>query len=99
MCSVSPFLSEYTTTDNVEMCTVATAWTSHTGQLYIFVFEHGLWFGDSKNRSLINPNKFRSYCISLCDNPTDPHRPLGFQMNILNIPSFMDVTIATMPTC
>ena len=33
MCSVSPFLSEYTTTDNVEICTAATAWTSHTGQV------------------------------------------------------------------
>ena len=38
MCSVSPFLFEYTTTDNVEICTAATTWTNHTGQVYILVF-------------------------------------------------------------
>ena len=33
MCSVFPFLSKYTTTDNVEICTAETAWTRHTGQV------------------------------------------------------------------
>ena len=98
MCSVYPFLSEYTTTDNVEICTAATAWTSHTGQVYILVFGQGLWFGDRMDRSLINPNQCRSYGISLCDDPTDPHRTLGFQTNTLNIPLFMEGTIATMST-
>ena len=95
MCSVSPFLSEYTTTDNVEICTAATAWTSHTVQVYILVFGKVLWFGDRIDRLLINPNQCRSYGISLCDNPTDPHRPLGFQTKTLNITLFMDGTIAT----
>ena len=31
LCSVCPFLYEYTATDNVEIFTAATAWTSHTG--------------------------------------------------------------------
>ena len=50
MFSVSPFLSEYNTTDNVEICTAATAWTSHTGQVYILVFVQGLWFGEIMDR-------------------------------------------------
>ena len=53
MCSVSPFLYEYTTTDNVEICTAATAWTSHSGQVYILVFRQGLWFGDRMDTLLI----------------------------------------------
>ena len=96
MCSVSPLISEYTTTYNVEICTAATAWTSHTGQLYILVFGQGLWFGDRMDRSFINPNQCRSYVISLCDDPTDPHRPLGFQTNTSNILLFMEGTITTM---
>ena len=86
MCSVSPFISKYTTTDNVEICTAATAWTSHTGQVYISVFGQGLWFGDRMDRSLINPNQCRSCDILLCDDPTDPHRPLGFQTTHIKYP-------------
>ena len=50
MCLVSSFLSEYTTTDNVEICTAETAWTSHTVQVYILVFGQGLWFGGRMER-------------------------------------------------
>ena len=99
MCSVSPFLSKYTTTYNVEICTAATAWTRHTGQLYILVFGQGLWFGEMMDRSFINPNQCRSYGILLCDDPTDPHRTLGFETNTLNISLFIEGTIATMSTC
>ena len=90
MCSVSPFLYEYTTTDNVEICTAATAWTSDTGQVYILLFGQGLWFDERMDRSLINPNQCGSYGISLCDDPTDSHRTLGFQTNTLNIPLFVE---------
>ena len=98
MCSVSPFLSKYTTTNNVEICTAATAWTRHTGQLYISVFGQGLGFYDRMDISLINPNQCRSYGILLCNDPTDPHSPLGFQTNTLNTPLFVECTIATMST-
>ena len=76
----------------------ATAWTSHTSQVYILVFGQGLWFGDRMDRSLINPNQCRSYGISLCNDLTDPHRKLGFQTNTLNTPLFMEGAIATMST-
>ena len=98
MCSVSPFLSEYTNTDNVEICTAATAWKIHTGQVYILVFGQGLWFGDRMDRSIINPNPCHSCGISLCDNPPDPHRTIGFQTNTLNIPLFMEGKIAKIST-
>ena len=96
--SVSPLLSEYTATDNVEICTAATAWTSHAGQVYILVFGQRLLFGDRIDRSLIKPNQCCSYGILICNYPTDPHMPLGFQKNTLNIPLFMESTIATMST-
>ena len=98
MCSVSPFLSEYTAIDNVEICTAATAWTTHTGQLYILIFGQGLCFGERMDISLINPNQCRSYGISPCGDPKEPHRTLGFQRNTLNIPLFVEGTIATMST-
>ena len=84
MCSVFPPFSKYTTTYNVEICTAATAWTSHTGQEYILVFGQELWFGVRMYRSLINPNQCRSYGISLCDNPTYTHKPLGFQTHTVS---------------
>ena len=98
MCSVSPFLSKYSNNDNVEVCTAAPVWTSHTGQVYILVFGQGIWFGDRMNNSLINPKQCRSYGISLCGDTTDPHIPLGFQNKTLNTPLLVEVTIATMYT-
>ena len=98
MCSVSPFLSKYTNTDNVEICTAENTWKIYTGKVYILVFGQGLWFGDRMYRSLINPNQCRSFGILICDDPIDPHRPLVFQINTLNIPLFMEGKIAKMST-
>ena len=98
MCSAPPFFSEYTATDNVEICTAVTAWKSHTDKVYILVFGQVLWFGERMDRSLINPDQCRSYGIFICDDPTDPHRTLGFETNTLNIPLFMEGTIVTMST-
>ena len=98
MCSVSPFLFEYTTTDNVEICTAVTTWTSHTGKVYIIVFGKCLFFGYRMDSSLINPNKCRSYSISPCNDPADPHRALRFQTNKLNISLFMKGKISIMYT-
>ena len=50
------------------------------------------------DRLFINPNQCRSYGISLCNDPTDPYSPLGFQTNTLNIPLLTESTIATMST-
>lgn len=93
-CSVSPFLSEYSSTQDIEICTAATAWTDDNGAVFILVFGQGLWFGDRMDRSLINPNQCRAFGISVCDDPTDPHRSLGFHTEKKLIDLTMEGTIA-----
>ena len=44
-CSMSPFLDELGSTENVEICTGATAWTHSSGETIILIFGQGLWFG------------------------------------------------------
>jgi hypothetical protein len=98
MCTVSPFLDEYTSMENVEICTGATAWTDDNGQVFILVFGQGLWFGERMNKSLINPNQCRAFGTSVCDDPTDPHRSLGFHTEETTIPLRMDGSIALTST-
>ena len=76
-CSVSPFLDELGSTENIDICTAATAWMHPSGETLLLVFGQGLWFGPRMKKSLINPNQCRAYGISVCDDPTDPHRELG----------------------
>ena len=98
MCNVSPFLPEYKPAENIEICTAATAWTNDHGKTFILVFGQGLWFGDRITISLVNPNQCRAFGISLCDDPTDTHRALGFHTDKVLIELFMKGTIATMMT-
>ena len=76
-CSVAPFLSEYSEVTNVPIGTGATAYTLTSGEVIILLFGQGLWFGNRMERTLINPNQCRAYGVSICDDPVDPHRPLG----------------------
>jgi hypothetical protein len=76
---VSPFSDKYTKMTDVPVATAATAWDDpETGQMTILIFNQGLWFGDKLKNSLINPNQCRMHGISLCDDPLDPDRALGF---------------------
>ena len=85
-CTVSPFMSDLGSTDNVELCVAGTAWTHPSGETYILVPGIGLWFGSKMpHRSLINPNQCRSYGISFCDDPSDPNRELGIYSDEHNI--------------
>ena len=78
VCEVQPFLDEYESVHNVEVCSAATAFDdSETGATVILVFNQGLWFGSKMSHSLINPNQCRSFGISLCDDPFDPYRKLS----------------------
>ena len=94
-CSVSPFLDEYDSQENVPICSGATAYTAENGETVILIFGQGLWFGERMNKSLINPNQCRAYGIPLCDDPTDPHRTLGFQLEDYDIPFRMEGSTAT----
>ena len=42
-CTFSPFLSSYESTENVKVCTAATAYTNEHGRTYIMIFGQGLW--------------------------------------------------------
>ena len=72
VCTVSPFLSEYGTQNDIPICTAATAFDTDDGETIILEFGQGLWFGSRMERSLLNPNQCRHFGISICDDPTDP---------------------------
>ena len=98
VCSVSPFLQEYGSVEDIEICSGATAYTTSLGETIILIFGQGLWFGDRMDKSLINPNQCRAYGIPVCDDPTDPYRSLGFQILDDDIPLVMEGTTALMYT-
>lgn len=81
VCHVSPFLPEYEEQTDVRICTAVTAVELDTGETVMLQFGQGLWFGNRMDRTLLNPNQCRSYGVDVCDNPTDPHRPLGIQVS------------------
>ena len=76
---MAPFLTEYSEQMNIQICTGATAHTLDSGEMVIFLFGQGLWFGDRMDKSLINPYQCRTYEIPLCDDPTDPSQRLGIE--------------------
>ena len=80
VCSVSPYLSEYDSINDIPICTATTAVDLVTGETIILEFGQGLWFGDRMNHSLINPNQSRAYGLSVCDDPTDKHRDISMQL-------------------
>ena len=98
VCSVSPFLSEYESQEDVKICSGATAFTTEEGETVILIFGQGLWFGDRMDKSLINPNQSRAYGIGVCDDPTDPYRQIGFFHDDDFFPLHMQGTTATINT-
>ena len=80
VCSVSLYLSDYDSVNDIPICTAAIAVELDSGETIILGFGQDLWFGDRQNHSLINPNQCRSYGISLCDDPTDPNRDVGMEL-------------------
>lgn len=52
-----------------------------TGLTYILVFHESLYFGRRLNHSLLNPNQMRHYGIPVWDNPYDPSRELGIEVD------------------
>ena len=94
VCTVSAFLDDHEQMEDVPICTAATAYELDTGETIILQFGQGLWFGDKMDKSLINPNQVRYYGLQLCDDPTDPNRSLGIELNDeYRIPMTMNGTI------
>jgi len=100
-CTVSTFMSDLGSTDNVKLFVTGTVWTHQSEDIYILLPGIGLCFGPKMpHRSLINPNQCRSYGISFCDDPSDPHRELGIYSDEhnLQIDMQMNRSFATMLT-
>ena len=94
VCTVSPFLSTYEALADVKICSAATAVALDTGETVVLIFGQGLWFGEKMDKSLINPNQCRAYGVGVCDDPTDPHRHLGFYHEDQYLPLYMSGTTA-----
>ena len=56
-CTVAPFLVEYYEQVNIPICTGATSYTIKSGEVMIFIFGQGLWFGNRMEKTSINPNQ------------------------------------------
>jgi len=88
--NVSSFLQDLPNQEAISICTGATAYDDNFGQTHILIVNMALWFGDRLEASLINPNQIRAHGIQLCDDPTDPNRDLGLQINHLFLPFIME---------
>lgn len=85
-CSVQPFHDGYDRLENVPIVTACTAYDdAETGETIILIFHQVLWFGDAMPQSLISSQQIRSFGISMCDDPYDPHRPIGIDDQVSGI--------------
>ena len=90
-CDVYPFSDSYTPMKGVPIVTACTAHDNTlTGETTILIFNQVIWLGNKLENSLICPNQVRSFGIPLCDDPYDPNRRLGMQLENEEIP--FDIT-------
>jgi hypothetical protein len=86
-CTVSPFSSEYQPKPDVPIAKCATTYTCPTtGDSVVLVADQVLWFANGFHCSLINPHQIWAYGYSICDDPWDPHRPLGIDLGSIFVP-------------
>jgi hypothetical protein len=86
-CTVSPFSADYQPKTNVPIAKCATMYTySSNGNSVVLVADQVLWFGNDLHCLLINPHQIRSHGYSVCNDPWDPHRPLGIDPESTFIP-------------
>jgi len=92
VCNVSSFLQDLPNQEATPICTGTTAYEDSYGQMHIIVINEALWFGDRMEASLINPNQIRAHGLQSYDDPADPNRDLGLQVNHLTLPFTMKGT-------
>jgi hypothetical protein len=86
-CTVSPFSTDYQPKQNIPIARCATTYTCPaSGDSVVLVADQVLWFGDGLHCSLINPHQIRYHGYGVCDDPWDPHRPLGIDLESIFIP-------------
>ena len=76
-CDVSPFHDQYEAMKGVPVATCATAYDFPDGTTAILIFHESLYFGQSMDHSLINPNQIRLNGIMLSDDAFDMDRKFG----------------------
>ncbi|KAI2498699.1 Reverse transcriptase (RNA-dependent DNA polymerase) [Fragilaria crotonensis] len=86
-CTVAPFSSDYAPKQDIPIAKCATTYTCPTsGASLILVADQVLWFGNDLHCSLINPHQLRAHGHGVCDDPWDPHRELGIDLDHFFIP-------------
>ena len=82
-CEAHGFHDELTPIKDVPIATVATAWSDpNTGESFIIIINEALYFGNSLDHTLVNPNQIRAFGIDVYDNPFDRDydRSMGIQL-------------------
>jgi hypothetical protein len=86
-CNVSPFSTDYQPKSDVPIAKCATVYTCQTrGNSVVLVADQVLYFGDELHCSHINPHQIRSHGYGVCDDPWDPHRSIGIDLESIFIP-------------
>ena len=71
----------YEPVKNIPVVQSATAYhVNETGETIILIYNQSLYFGNRLDHALTNPNQLRAYGHSVCDDPYDPNRDLGIQV-------------------
>ena len=69
-CDVNGFHGSMDAMREIPVATVGTLWVHPiTGEKFILVFHEALYFGDSMDHTLINPNQIRHFGFDVEDNP------------------------------
>jgi hypothetical protein len=85
-CSVSPFHEGYEAMEDIPIATCATAVDLTDGTTVILIVNEALYFGDTIDHLLINPNQVRMTGISVNDDPFNEARPFGIDHSDVFIP-------------
>jgi hypothetical protein len=89
-CSVTPFHANYPAMDQIPVATCATAVDMPDGAVVVLIIHEALYFGQSMDHSLINPNQIRITGIPVNDNPFDLSKPFGIDHPEVHIPFATD---------
>ena len=71
---------------DVPIATVATGITTDDGRVYVLVFNEVLYFGDTMDHTLVNPNQIRHYGVSVSNNPFDEDKLFGIDHDEVFVP-------------
>ncbi len=85
-CNVSGFHQSFGLLKNIPVAQVATAFITDTGEVVVLVINKALYFGQSMDHSLINPNQIRHFWISVSNNPYDEVHDFGIDHEECFIP-------------